>query len=222
MLILRLFILFAAPPEKELDWSDAGVEGAYRFLNRVWRLVYETNTKYGFKETEFEIRNKDDKQLNYMVNYAIKKVSEDAGGKFQFNTAISTIMELVNEMYRYKELDDVNIGLLNSSIEKLIIILSPFTPHICEEMWENIGHDDILYDHSWPEYDEGALVKDTIEIVLQVNGKVRDRLEIANGLNRDELQAYVEGTDKFKEITDGKNVIKVIAVPGKLVNIVMK
>ncbi len=218
----RLFILFAAPPEKELDWSDAGVEGSYRFLNRVYRLVFDAVEKYGFKTTEYELKNKDDRELAYMVNYAIKKVSEDAGGKFQFNTAISTIMELVNELYRYKELDEVNEGLLNFCIEKLVLILSPFTPHICEEMWQGLGHDTSLYREPWPEYDEKALVKDTVQIVLQVNGKLRDRVEAENGLDREALQEFIQGTEAFRKATEGKELVKIVAVPGKLVNLVVR
>ena len=218
----RLFILFAAPPEKELDWSDAGVEGSFRFLNRVYRLVYETVQKYGFKTTEFEIRNDNDKQLNYMANYAVKKVSDDAGGRFQFNTAISTIMEFVNELYRYKELPDVNEGLINACIEKLVLILSPFTPHVCEEMWEYLGHTGSLYNVGWPAYDESALVKDSVEIVIQINGKVKEKMNIASGLGRDELQKTVMESEAAVRAVDDRNVVKVIAIPDKLVNIVVK
>ena len=218
----RLFILFAAPPEKELDWSDAGVEGSFRFLNRVYRLVYETVQKYGFNTTDFEIRNDNDKQLNYMANYAVKKVSDDAGGRFQFNTAISTIMEFVNELYRYKELPDVNEGLINACIEKLVLILSPFTPHVCEEMWEYLGHTGSLYNVGWPAYDESALVKDSVEIVIQINGKVKEKMNIASGLGRDELQKTVMESEAAVRAVDGRNVVKVIAIPDKLVNIVVK
>lgn len=218
----RLFILFAAPPEKELDWSDAGVEGSFRFLNRVYRLVYETVQKYGFKTTVFEIRNDNDKQLNYMANYAVKKVSDDAGGRFQFNTAISTIMEFVNELYRYKELPDVNEGLINACIEKLVLILSPFTPHVCEEMWEYLGHIGSLYNVGWPAYDESALVKDSVEIVIQINGKVKEKMSVASGLGRDELQKTVMESEAAVRAVDGRNIVKVIAVPDKLVNIVVK
>ena len=218
----RLFILFAAPPEKELDWSDAGVEGSFRFLNRVYRLVYETVQKYGFKTTDFEIRNDNDKQLNYMAHYAVKKVSDDAGGRFQFNTAISTIMEFVNELYRYKELPDVNEGLINACIEKLVLILSPFTPHVCEEMWEYLGHTGSLYNVGWPAYDESALVKDSVEIVIQINGKVKEKMSVASGLGRDELQKTVMESEAAVRAVDGRNIVKVIAVPDKLVNIVVK
>ena len=127
----RLFILFAAPPERELDWSDQGVEGSFRFLNRIWRLVAEFLDKYENKPGEYEIRNEADKKLNYMMNYAVKKVTEDVRDRFNFNTAISAVMELVNEMYRYKE-GDVNDALLSTVIRKMLILLAPFVPHITE------------------------------------------------------------------------------------------
>lgn len=218
----RLFILFAAPPERELDWSDAGVEGSYRFLNRVWRLVYEIQEKYPQTPDAFEVKTKEDKSLNYMLNAAIKKVSEDVGGRFSFNTAISSIMELVNEMYRYKEGSDINEGLLNKAMQCLIIILSPFTPHICEEMWRHIGKTDSLVTVSWPEYDEAALVKDEVEIVIQVNGKLKDKLNVANNLDRAALEKVAMESEKIQALLEGKTVVKVVAVPNKLLNIVVK
>ena len=131
-------------------------------------------------------------------------------------------MELVNEMYRYKELPEVNEGLLNAAVKNLVLILSPFTPHICEEMWEALGNGETLYKAQWPAFDESALVKDTIEIVIQINGKVKGKMNVANGLGRDELQNFVMESDQYKTLTDGKQVVKVIAVPGKLVNVVVK
>lgn len=170
--------MFAAPPDRELDWSDAGVEGSYKFLNRVYRLVYEIKAKYPVFPDAFEVKTEEDKSLNYMLNAAIKKVSEDVGGRFSFNTAISSIMELVNEMYRYKESKDVNAGLLGKATKELILILSPFVPHICEEMWQHIGQEQSVSTMRWPEFDESALVKDTVEIVVQINGKVKEKLMV--------------------------------------------
>jgi len=218
----RLFILFAAPPERELDWSDSGVEGSYRFLNRVWRLVYEFSEGYKGGAAPYEIKTAADKELNYVLNTTIKKVTEDVGGRFSFNTAISSIMELVNELYKYKELEDANQAFMEKAIETLVIILSPFTPHICEEMWEGLGYTDSLHDVAWPAYDEAALVKDTVEIVIQINGKVKEKLNVANGLSREDLEKEALSNDKVKALVDGKNVVKVIAVPNKLVNIVIK
>ncbi len=218
----RLFILFAAPPERELDWSDAGVEGSYRFLNRVWRLVYEFAANYQGGAADYEIKTAADKELNYVLNTTIKKVTEDVGGRFSFNTAISSIMELVNELYKYKELDDVNQAFMEKAIESLVVILSPFTPHICEEMWEGLGYKESLKDVAWPVYDEAALVKDTIEIVVQVNGKVKEKLNVSNNLSREDLEKAALSDDKVKALVEGRNVVKVIAVPNKLVNIVIK
>ncbi len=218
----RLFILFAAPPDRELDWSDAGVEGSYRFLNRVYRLVYEIREKYPRVPDAFEIKTKADKDLNYALNYTIKKVSEDVGGRFNFNTAISSIMELVNEMYRYKEADEVNPGLLGKACKDLILILSPFVPHICEEMWEHIGQLESVSAMKWPEFDEEALVRDSVEIVVQINGKVKEKLMVAASADKDELEKIALESDKIKSLTAGKQVVKVIAVPGRLINIVVK
>ncbi|HKM28796.1 MAG TPA: leucine--tRNA ligase, partial [Anaerovoracaceae bacterium] len=184
----RLFILFAAPPEKELDWSDAGVEGSYRFLNRVYRLVYDFHKANPNGDMNFEIKTDADKTLNYVLNSTIKKVTEDVGDRFNFNTAISSVMELVNELYRYKELKDANISLMAFAIEKLVIILAPFTPHICEEMWEYMGHNQSLTTVSWPTYDESALVLDTVEIVVQINGKVKEKLNVTNNLSKEEFE----------------------------------
>lgn len=217
----RLFILFAAPPERELDWSDKGVEGSYRFLNRVHRLVFEFADPCKNAPAEYKLENKADKELAYAMNYTIKKVSDDVGGRFNFNTAISSVMELVNEMYKYKE-GTINQGLFKAAIENLVLVLSPFTPHICEEMWEHLGHDTFIYSEAWPVCDESALVRDTIEIVVQINGKVKEKMDIPAGLGKDELEKLAMENEKVQKLTSGKNVVKVIAVPGKLVNIVVK
>ena len=218
----RLFILFAAPPERELDWSDAGVEGSYRFLNRVYRMVYDFVEAGGADHENYEVKTAAAKELNYVLNTTIKKVTEDVSERFSFNTAISSIMELVNELYRYKELEEADSAFVKKAIETVVTILSPFTPHICEEMWQQLGHEESLINVSWPAYDEAALVKDTVEIVIQLNGKVKEKLNIANNLSREEMQITALENDKVKALIEGKNVVKVIAVPNKLVNIVVK
>ena len=217
----RLFILFAAPPERELDWSDQGVEGSFRFINRVYRMVYEFSQKYDDVPETYTVDNDADKSMAYWMNYAIKKVSDDIGERFNFNTAISTIMEMVNEMYRYKE-GSVNAGLYGAAVKDLIIMLAPFIPHVAEEMWEHLGYGGSVHDQEWPEYDESALVKDTVEIVVQINGKIKEKMNIAGGLSRDEMAKTAMESEKVKELTAGMNVVKVIAVPGKLINIVVK
>lgn len=217
----RLFILFAAPPERELDWSDQGVEGSYRFINRVYRMVYEFSQKYKDVPDTYQVKNEADKSLAYWMNYAIKKVSDDVGDRFNFNTAISTIMEMVNEMYRYKE-GDINPGLYGAAVKTLIILLAPFVPHVTEEMWEHLGYGGSVHDQKWPEYDEKALVKDTIEIVVQINGRIKEKINIAGDSSREEMEKIAVENDKIKALTEGKNIVKIIAVPNKLINIVVK
>jgi leucyl-tRNA synthetase len=220
----RLFILFAAPPDKELDWSDTGVEGSFRFLNRVYRLVYEyvNDIKDESVDNDIEIKSKDDKELNYALNATVKKVTEDAGGRFNFNTAISSIMELVNELYKYKEIETINVPLMDKAVKELIIVLSPFVPHIAEEMWQGVGEKERLCKVKWPTYEEKALVKDTVEIVVQINGKVKERLALENNTKKEVMIEAALESDKIKDLIAGKEVIKVIAVPNKLVNLVVK
>ena len=217
----RLFILVAAPPERELDWSDQGVEGSYRFINRVYRMVYEFSQKYKDVPDTYQVKNEADKSLAYWMNYAIKKVSDDVGDRFNFNTAISTIMEMVNEMYRYKE-GDINPGLYGAAVKALIILLAPFVPHVTEEMWEHLGYGGSVHDQKWPEYDEKALVKDTIEIVVQINGRIKEKINIAGDSSKEEMEKIAVENDKIKALTEGKNIVKIIAVPNKLINIVVK
>ncbi|MDO4745016.1 MAG: leucine--tRNA ligase [Bacillota bacterium] len=217
----RLFILFAAPPERELDWSDKGVEGSYRFINRVYRAVYEYKEKYATDAAAYEIKTEADKNMAYWMNYAIKKVSDDIGERFNFNTAISTVMEMVNEMYKYKE-GEVNSALYGEAIRNLVIMLAPFIPHVTEEMWDHLGYEGSVHEQRWPEYDESALVKDTIEIVVQINGKIKEKINIPGDLSREEMEKIAMEDEKVKGLTEGKNVVKVIAVPNKLLNIVVK
>ena len=221
----RLFILFAAPPEKELDWSDEGVEGSYRFLNRVYRLAMETversNAEQNSSRAKDDNKTSDDKELLLMMNAAIKKVTEDAGGRFNFNTAISSIMELVNECYRYKELDNACIEILVEAVKNVIILLYPFAPHIAEEMWESFDSGR-LGEQPWPSYDESALERDEVEIVVQINGKIKEKLMVDSKLDKKGLENFVMSNQKVIEHICGKNVIKVIPIPGRLVNIVVK
>ena len=218
----RLFILFAAPPDRDLEWSETGVEGSYKFLNRVWRLVLEI-IENADETQKAEVSTADDRQLYYELNKTVKRVTEClAAGRFSFNTSISSIMELVNEMYRYKETEAPNYALMREAAVKLVLVLSPFVPHICEEMWQKLGFEHSLYFEKWPEYDESALVLDTVEIVVQLNGKVKMKADVASGLSREELADIMLADERVKELAAGKNVVKVIAVPGKLVNIVVK
>ena len=218
----RLFILFAAPPERELDWSDAGVEGSFRFLNRVYRIVYEMADMVKRAPADYALNNDNDKDLAYRLHNAIKRCTDDIGGRFNFNTAISSIMELVNELYKYKERAEINEGLTASAIKTLILILAPFTPHICEEMWQHLGNPESLYHEQWPKYDESALVRDVVEVVVQINGKVKDRLSVASGMGKEEFEKYCLQSEKINALVADKQIVKVITVPDKLLNIVIK
>ncbi len=218
----RLFILFAAPPERELDWSDAGVEGSYRFINRVYRMVREFQERYGSGSTDFVISNDADKELAFAMNGTIKKVTEDIRERFNFNTAISSIMELVNEMYHYKELETINENQFRQAIQNLLLVLAPFTPHACEELWQQLGMEESIHKMPWPIFDESALVKDAVEIVVQINGKIKDKIKVPTDLTQKELEERALANEKIQTLVSGMMVLKVIAVPGKLVNIVVK
>ncbi len=218
----RLFILFAAPPERELDWSDAGVEGSYRFINRVYRMVREFQEKFGNGTTDFVISGDADKELAFEMNSTIKKVTEDIRERFNFNTAISSIMELVNEMYKYKEGPAINENQFRDAIQKLLLVMAPFTPHLCEEMWQQLGMKDSIHKMPWPSFDPAALVKDSVEIVVQINGKIKDKIQVPTALTSKELEMRALENEKIKQHIAGLQLVKVIAVPGKLVNIVVK
>lgn len=220
----RLFILFAAPPEKELDWSDAGVEGSYRFLNRVYRLVqeYVNEIRGDFRGSEtITIQSAEDKALNFQLNATVKKVTEDAGGRFSFNTAISSIMELVNALYKYKQ-GEVNVPLMNDAIEKLILILNPFVPHITEELWSDLGHEDRVYQQNWPEFDPAALELETVEIIVQVNGKLKDKMAFEKNAEKSAIEEAALASERVQDAIAGKSVVKTIVVPNKLINFVVK
>ena len=222
----RLFILFAAPPERELEWSDQGVEGSFRFLNRIWRIVQAFENVLAQKVTEYDHSNlsEADKDLRRVLHSSIKKVTNDIETRFNFNTAISTMMELVNALYAYKEAaKEPNAGLVYEAISDLIKMMSPFVPHITEELWRGaIDANSSVHEQSWPECDEEALKVDNVEIVLQVNGKVRGRLTVPAEATKEELEKIAMADANVQAHIGDATVRKVICVPGRLVNIVAK
>lgn len=222
----RLFILFAAPPERELEWSDQGVEGSFRFLNRIWRIVQAFEAVLAQKVTEYDHSNlsEADKDLRRVLHSSIKKVTNDIETRFNFNTAISTMMELVNALYAYKEAaKELNAGLIYEAISDLIKMMSPFVPHITEELWRGaIDANSSVHEQSWPECDEEALKVDNVEIVLQVNGKVRGRLTVPAEATKEELEKIAMADANVQAHIGDATVRKVICVPGRLVNIVAK
>jgi leucyl-tRNA synthetase len=221
----RMFILFAAPPERDLEWSDQGVEGCYRFLNRVWRIVgFYNQLVKECQDTGIKVVSKDEKELNHILHSTIKKVTEDIGERFNLNTAISSIMELVNALYQYRdnvELKKQNLGLVKRVLKTIILLLSPFAPHISEELWLELGEEDSVYLQSWPEYEEKALVKEEVTIVIQINGKVKNKILVPVDMSKEELQEKAAADEKISNQIKGKEIRKVIVVPNKLVNIVV-
>ena len=213
----RMFILFKAPPEKDLEWDDADVEGQFRFLNRVWRLVN------GYAEKQAEVisnkeLSKEEKDLRRAIHTAIKEISEDLEGDYQFNTAVSELMKLSNSLNDAKCIDS---GVYQEGIETLLILLAPFAPHIAEELWHKLGHENSIHLQTWPEVDTTALVVDEITLVIQIMGKTRGTIQVPANSSKEELEKLARKSDIGKRNLDGKEVKKVIVVPGKLVNFVV-
>ena len=227
----RLFILFAAPPVKDLEWSDQGVEGAYRFLKRVWRAVQdnlEIIRQVSQPADPAAKLAKELKELRRFTHVTIKRVTDDIETRIQFNTAIAAIMEFVNHLYAFREWwqskknhDDIDRSLLKEAIDTLVLLLAPFAPHIADEMWSQLGHDTLIHRAQWPTYQDEYLRADEIEIVIQVNGKVRQKLSVPAGIADDDLKAQSLADPRILEWTQDKPVKKVIVVPKKLVNIVV-
>ena len=224
----RLFILSDSPPARDFDWSDAGVEGCYKFLNRVWRLVsdnFEHLTR-DYKLTFPLTRENDD--LVRVVHIAIKGITNDISNDFQFNTVISKYRELTNSIYDYVSAkgksgfseEDKNV--LSFAIISLIKLMAPVTVHMSEEIWTELGGITSIHEEPWCEWDENLAKASKFTLVVQVNGKVKDKLEVNEGVNEEELKAIALASDKIKELTVGKEIVKVIVVPKKLVNIVVK
>jgi leucyl-tRNA synthetase len=212
----RLFILFASPPEKELEWNDQGVEGAYRFLNRVWRLVTEIE-EYRIRDNpDFTVPNS---ALRRITHLTIKKVTEDIE-RFHFNTAISAIMEFVNHLYQQKPHSD-QLSAFKEAINTLIILLSPFVPHIAEEMWEMAGNKGSVINEPWPTYNPEFIKSEEMTIIVQINGKVRSRVTVSADISDDDLRNTVLSDIKVQEWTDNKEIKKFVIVPKKLVSIVI-
>jgi leucyl-tRNA synthetase len=219
---LRLFILFAAPPEDQLEWNDNAIDGSWRFLNRVWQLV---DKRYRAVNSPMDrnAMDEEDKDLERERNAAIKKVTEDFNG-FKFNTAVSSLMILMNRIDKYRLVDGnvLKQSLLNQSIRTVILLLAPIASHMCEEAWQRMGGKEIsIMRASWPMFDENALKKDMIQIVVQVNGKLRGKFAIPADSSEDQIKAIVFADGKVQEFIAGKPVQKFIFVPGKLVNIVV-
>jgi leucyl-tRNA synthetase len=212
----RLFILFAAPPQKQLDWSSDGVEGSFRFINRIWRLYDLVNTK-----SQNLAQSKDKADLLRITHYTIKKVSSDIEKEFQFNTAISAVMELVNALYSYKfHSNDDGVSAL--AYKTVILLMSPFTPHLCEEIWEKMGNTNYISTQSWPSYDEKFIKQDVVELPVQINGKIKGKIVVSSDISEEAVKKVVQDDEKISLQLKDKQIIKFIYVKAKIVTIVIK
>jgi leucyl-tRNA synthetase len=218
---VRLFILFAAPPDQSLEWNDEGVDGAARFLKRLWKLV----VAYLDKQTEVVALdaaqlNAEQKNMRRKLHETIAKVSDDIGRRHTFNTAIAAVMELINELTKFDDDSEQGHAVMREAVEGIVVMLSPIVPHITQQLWNDLGHDELLADKAWVACDEDALVRDEIELVVQVNGKLRSKISVAANADNDAIEAAAMADDKIITNIEGKTVRKVIVVPGRLVNIV--
>jgi len=218
----RLFSLFAAPPEKDLDWSDQGVDGSFRFLNRVWKLVHDKlELVAGAKAIDLAALTAEERSLRRNVHKTIRKVTDDLEERFHFNTAIAAVMELLN-ILQSTELSSPQYGaVMKEALESLVLLLAPFVPHISEELWQRLGHAELLSSTAWPAYDASAVVDEEVLVVVQVNGKLRSKITLPAGTDQESLKAKALADEKVQPFLEGVQVRKVICVPGKLVNIVV-
>jgi leucyl-tRNA synthetase len=218
---VRLFTMFAAPPEQSLEWSDSGVEGASRFLKRLWKMVYRhvgAGTSTGLKIAEL---NATQKAIRHSVHSTLAKVSDDVGRRYTFNTAIAANMELMNTLSRFDDDSGQGRAVMQEALDAVVLMLSPIVPHITHALWAALGHQQAVVDCAWPSVDESALVQASIALVVQVNGKVRGKINVAPDAPRDVIEAAVMDEDNVQKFIADKPVRKIIVVPGKLVNVVV-
>lgn len=223
---LRLFILFASPPEKEFAWTDEGVEGCFRFLNRIWMIFEDNRRLFEEKVRPRSVENKEEsyERLIKKMHQTIKKVSWDIEKRYHLNTAVSAIMELYNQIKKEKETlekSEEGRNLLREALENLVLLLSPFAPHLCEELWQRSGHKTLLVRSPWPSFDPELAREETVTIVVQVNGKLRDKFEAPRDLSEEEMTKQSLGLSRIQAIMGERKAKKVICIPNRLVNIVL-
>ncbi len=220
---VRLFVMFASPPEQTLEWSDAGVEGAHRFLKRLWNVIHQHLQSTGGKAYPFDFGNlnESEKAMRLKLHETIRKVSDDYGRRLTFNTAIAANMELLNAVSKFDDDSEQGHAIRQETFDSMLLMLSPIIPHICHQLWRELGHESNIIDHAWPVVDEEALVQDSIEMVIQVNGKLRGKMQIGADVDKAGCEAMALDNDQVKKFIGDQSVCKVIVVPGKLVNIVV-
>ena len=217
---VRLFSMFAAPPDQSLEWSDSGVEGAFRFLRRLWSMCTGHIAAGPVEDLEKDKLNAEQKTIRRYLHDTIAKVSDDIGRRHTFNTAIAAVMELINDLGKFDDDSGQGQAVVREAIEGIVISLSPMVPHITQQLWNELGHDELLADIQWPLCDESALTRDEIELVVQVNGKLRSKISVAVNADNASIEAVALADEKIAANIEGKTVRKVIVVPGRLVNIV--
>ncbi|MGS0939672.1 leucine--tRNA ligase [Pseudomonas luteola] len=216
----RLFMMFASPPDMSLEWSDSGVEGGSRFLRRVWRLAQAHISQGLTSALDVVTLTNEQKEVRRAIHLAIKQASQDIGQNHKFNTAIAAVMTLMNVLEKAPQITEQDRALMQEGLETVALLLAPITPHICHALWNELGHADAVIDARWPSVDESALVQDTLQIVIQVNGKLRGHIEVAAQASREDIEAAARTNENVLRFTEGLTIRKVIVVPGKLVNIV--
>jgi leucyl-tRNA synthetase len=219
---VRLFIMFAAPPEQSLEWSDSGVEGAFRFLKRLWKQAY-LHIEAGGSTLALDKTSLTEEQqtVRRQVHQTIQKVSHDMSIRTIFNTAIAANMELVNTLSKFTDDSDNGKAIRQEALEAIVLMLAPIVPHICHHLWLDLGHERAIVSESWPEVDSAALEQDSIELVIQVNGKLRGKISVPATASSDEVQAMALKDEHAQRFIEGKPIRKVIVVPKKLVNFVV-
>ncbi len=218
---VRLFMMFAAPPEQALEWSDEGVQGSFRFLKRFWSAVQEHVESGPTAELDVEALTDAQKDLRRKTHQTIAKISDDLGRRQSFNTAVAAAMEMLNAVNRFDDKSDSGRAVVRESLEAVVLMLSPIVPHICDALWAALDHSDALIDQRWPDIDESALEQDLVELVVQVNGKLRGRISVGADANRDAITEAALADANVQRFVDGSEIRKVIVVPGRLVNVVV-
>jgi leucyl-tRNA synthetase len=216
----RLFMMFASPPDMSCEWSDSGIEGANRFLRRVWRLAHSHVAAGLPGQLDIAALSDEQKAVRRAIHLAIKQASNDIGQHHKFNTAVAQVMTLMNVLEKAATASEQDRALLHEGLETVVLLLAPITPHISHELWQRLGHADAVIDAQWPQFDESALVQDSLTLVVQVNGKLRGQIEVPASASREEVEAAARSNDNVLRFTEGLAIRKVIVVPGKLVNIV--
>jgi len=208
-----------------LEWSDAGVEGAYRFIKRVWNIVVKHNQQLEsstLSDLNITSLSSEQRELRMKVHKAVAKVTDDIGRRYTFNTAIAAIMELMNSLTKFEDTSEQGLAVMQESLEMMVLVMSPIIPHITHTLWQKLGHDEHIVNHVWPQHDPDALVQDEIQMIVQVNGKLRGKIMVANDISKEDTEKLALDDENVQRFIDGKDIVKVIVVPNRLVNIVVK